>query len=40
MFIVTEYAALIGPVVSEKIFENDDGQTDAAGVTDILLAHP
>ena len=29
----------IGPVVSEKMFENVDGRTDA-GVAGILLAHP
>ena len=31
--------SLIGPVVSEKMFENVDRRTDD-GVTGILLAHP
>ena len=35
--------SLIGPVVSEEMFENVDGRTDEqtqAGMTGILITHP
>ena len=40
MFIVADLVSLIGPLVSEKIFEIVDGRQTEAGVTGILLAHP